>query len=126
MNIALWVVAGLLAAVFLVAGSTKLFIPYAKLATAPGAGWVNDFHPLFVKSLGLLELLGSIGLILPALVGVAPILVPIAATALGVIMAGAATVEFRRHEPKHALLNLLYLLLAAFVAWGRFGPEMFG
>ncbi|MEL4319893.1 DoxX family protein [Leifsonia sp. YIM 134122] len=126
MNIALWVATGLLAVVFLVAGSTKLFIPYEKLAKAPGAGWVNDFHPLFVKSLGVLELLGAIGLILPAVLGVAPMLVPVAAVGLGVIMAGAAVVEFRRHEPKHALLNLFYLALCVFVAWGRFGVESFG
>lgn len=125
MNLILWIIAGLLAAVFLVAGSTKLFIPKGKLVKAPGAGWVADFSASFVKALGAVEILGVVGLILPALLDIAPILVPLAAVGLALIMAGAAIVEFRRHAFKHALGNLIYLALAAFVAWGRFGPVPF-
>jgi hypothetical protein len=125
MNLTLWIVAGLLAAVFLFAGANKLFIPREKLAEAPGGGWVLDFSAGFVKALGAVEILGAVGLILPALLDVAPVLVPLAALGLGPIMVGAAAVEFRRREFKHALLNLTYLALIAFVAWGRFGPESF-
>ena len=125
MNLALWIIAGLLAAVFLVAGSTKLFIPQEKLAKAPGAGWVNDFSAGFVKALGAVEILGAVGLILPAALDIAPVLVPLAAAGLATIMVGAAIVTFRRHESKHVLVNLTYLALAAFVAWGRFGPASF-
>ena len=126
MNLALWIVAGLLAALFLLAGSTKLFVPREKLAEAPGGGWVNDFSAGFVKALGAVEILGAVGLILPALLGIAPVLVPLAALGLCLIMIGAAIVESRRQEFKHALLNLIYLALVAFVAWGRFfGPESF-
>lgn len=126
MNLALWVAAGLLAAVFLFAGSTKLFIPQKKLAEAPGGGWVNDFSAGFVKALGAVEILGAVGLILPALLGIAPVLVPLAALGLGLIMIGAAIVEFCRQEFKHVLLNLTYLALIAFVASGRFfGPGSF-
>jgi len=120
MNLTLWIIAGLLAAVFLVAGTSKLFIPQEKLAKAPGAGWVLDFSAGFVKALGAVEILGAVGLILPALLDIAPILVPLAAVGLALDMAGAAIVEFRRHEFKHALGNLIYLALAVFVAWGRF------
>lgn len=125
MNLALWIVAGLLAAVFLVAGSAKLFIPHATLAKAPGAGWVGQFGPGFVKALGAVELLGAAGLILPAALDIAPILVPLAATGLAAIMVGAAVVESRRGEYRHALLNVVYLALAAVVAVGRFGPASF-
>jgi hypothetical protein len=125
MNLALWIIAGLLAALFLVAGANKLFIPQEKLARAPGGGWVLDFSAGFVKALGAVEILGAVGLILPALLNFAPILVPLAAVGLALIMVGAAVVEFRRHEFKHMLLNLIYLALAAFVAWGRFGPVPF-
>ena len=59
MNLALWIVAGLLAAVFVLAGATKLFIPRKKLARAPGGGWVNDFSAGFVKTLGAVEILGA-------------------------------------------------------------------
>jgi DoxX-like family len=76
MNLTLWIIAGLLAAVFLVAGANKLFIPKAKLAKAPGGGWVLDFSAGFVKVLGAVEILGAVGLILPALLNIAPILVP--------------------------------------------------
>ena len=124
-NLALWIVAGLLAAVFLFAGSSKLFIPREKLAKAPGGGWTLDFSAGFVKALGAVEILGTVGLILPALLDIAPVLVPLAALGLGLIMIGAALVEFRRQEFKHVLVNLTYLALIAFVAWGRFGPESF-
>ncbi|GHO98170.1 hypothetical protein KSF_082180 [Reticulibacter mediterranei] len=120
MNIALWIIAGLLAAVFLFAGANKLFIPREKLAKAPGGGWVLDFSAGFVKALGAVEILGAVGLILPALFGIAPVLVSLAAVGLALIMGGAAVVMFRRQEFKHALLNLAYFALAAFVAWGRF------
>lgn len=125
MNLALWIIAGLLAAVFLVAGGNKLFIPKAKLAKAPGGGWVNDFSTGFVKSLGTVEILGAIGLIVPAWVGIAPILVPLAATGLAIIMAGAAVVEYRRQERIHMALNLFYLALIVFLVVCRFGPQSF-
>ena len=125
MHIALWIVAGLLAAVFMVAGSSKLLIPREKLAGAPGGGWVMDFSAGFVKLLGAVEILGAVGLIFPALLDVAPVLVPLAATGLATIMVGAAIVTFRRRELKHALLNLTYFILATFLAWGRLGPESF-
>ena len=65
MNLTLWIIAGYLAAAFLVAGTSKLFIPQEKLAKAPGAGWVSDFRAGFVKALGAVEILGAVGLILP-------------------------------------------------------------
>jgi hypothetical protein len=125
MNTALWIIAGLLAAVFVFAGANKLFIPREKLARAPGGGWVLDFSAGFVKALGAVEILGAVGLILPALLNIAPVLVPLAATGLATIMVGAAIVESRRREFKHVLLNLTYLALLVFLAWARFGPESF-
>jgi len=125
MDTALWIIAGLLAAVFLFAGSTKLFVPRETLAKAPGGGWVLDFSAGFVKALGAVEILGAVGLVLPALLDVVPVLVPVAAVGLALIMIGAAIVEYRRHELKHMVLNLTYLALIVFVAIGRFGPESF-
>ncbi|MGA8115131.1 MAG: DoxX family protein [Actinocatenispora sp.] len=125
MNIALWIVSGLLAAAFLVAGLNKVVFPREKLAKAPGGGWALDFSAGFVKALGAVEILGAAGLILPAVLDIAPVLVPLAAVGLGLIMVGAAIVEFRRQEYLHMLLNLVYLALTVFVAWGRFGPWSF-
>src|SRR5215467_4693064 len=106
MNLALWIIAGYLAAAFLVAGTSKLFIPQKQLAKAPGGGWVLDFSAGFVKALGAVEILGAVGMILPALLGIAPILVPLAAVGLAIVMVGAAIVTSRRHEFKHMLGNL--------------------
>jgi hypothetical protein len=118
-NIALWIVAGLMAAGFLFAGGNKLVTGHEKLASSPGAGWANNFSPAFVKILGVLEVLGAIGLILPGAVGILPFLTPIAAVGLGIIMIGAGVTELRRHEPRHAVINLVYLAAAIFIAIGR-------
>ena len=125
MNITLWIIAGFMAAVFLFAGANKLLISQERLAKAPGGGWVLEFGPGFLKALGAAEILGAVGLILPAVLDIGPVLVPLAALGLALVMAGAATVTFRRQEFLHALLNLAYLALVTFVAWGRFAPESF-
>jgi hypothetical protein len=125
MNLALWIVAGLLAAVFLFSGSAKLFVPKEKLATVPLGGWTGDASVGFVKALGVLELLAAAGLILPAALDIAPVFVPLAAVGVVVLMVGAMVTHFRRHEAAGVALNLIYLAMAAFVAWGEFGPEPF-
>jgi hypothetical protein len=125
MNLTLWIVAGLLAAVYLFAGAGKLIVPKEKLATAPGAGWLDDFSADAVKGIGVLEVMAAIGLVLPAALDIAPVLVPLAAVGLVVLMAGAVVTRIRRHEAKPMMADLAYLALAAFVAWGRFGPESF-
>ncbi|HEX6681981.1 MAG TPA: DoxX family protein [Candidatus Limnocylindrales bacterium] len=126
MNLALWIVAGLLAVAYLVGGGIRLFMPKEKLAAlSPAARWAEDFSGGTIKAIAALELLGAVGLILPAAVGIAPILVPVAAIGLSIIMVGAAITRIRRHEFKYMLGDLVYLALAAFVAWGRLGPEPF-
>jgi uncharacterized membrane protein len=126
MDRTLWIVTGLLAAVFLFSGIGKLIVPKEKLATVPAGGWVNDFSAGAVKAIGILEILGALGLVLPAVLGIAPVLVPLAAVGLALLMGGAVLTRVRRHEPKPMVADLVYLALAAFVAWGRFfGPEAF-
>ena len=125
MNLSLWIVAGLLAAVYLFAGAGKLLVPKEKLATAPGAGWLDDFSADAVKGIGTLEILAALGLVLPATLDIAPVLVPIAASGLVALMAGAVITRIRRHETGPMVADLAYLVLAGFVAWGRFGPESF-
>ena len=124
MNIALWIIAGLLAAGSLGSGAMKLARPKEKLA-ASGMGWVEDFSAGAVKSIGILEVLAAVGLILPAALGIAPVLVPLAAVGLVVLMVGAIITHLRRHEAKAIVENLAVLALAGLVAWGRFGPQSF-
>lgn len=125
MNIALWVVAGLLALAFLGAGGMKLSQPKEKLQ-ASGMGWTEDFSVTGVKLIGTAEVLGAIGLILPPLVNIAPVLAPIAAVGLLVTMIGAAVVHVRRGETQALAAPVVLGLLAAFVAYGRFFLVPFG
>jgi uncharacterized membrane protein YphA (DoxX/SURF4 family) len=123
MNVVLWIIAGLLAVAFLFAGLTKLTQPKEKLAT--NMAWVEDFSPGTVKLIGALEVLAAIGLILPAALDVVPVLVPLAAVGLVALMIGAAITHARRRELPMIAINVVLLLLAAVVAWGRFGPWSF-
>jgi uncharacterized membrane protein len=123
-NVVLWIVAGVLAAAFLASGLMKLAQPKKKIVDS-GMGWAEDFSGGAVKGIGALEVLGALGLILPAVFDVATVLVPIAATGLALIMLGAAVTHARRKESQMVVVNVVLLLLAAFVAWGRFGPYAF-
>ena len=124
MNVVLWIVAGVLAAVFLGSGLSKLGQPRKKIVDS-GMGWAEDFSDGAVKGIGALEVLGAVGLILPAALGIVPVLVPIAATGLALLMLGAAVTHARRKESTNIVVNIVLLALAAFVAWGRFGPYAF-
>lgn len=117
MNITLWIAAGLLALTFLGAGTMKVLRSKEQLAGA-GMAWTEDFSAAMVKTIGTLEILGALGLILPALTGILPVLVPVAALGLAVTMAGAIIVHLRRRET--IVPPLVLLVLAAFVAIGRF------
>jgi uncharacterized membrane protein YphA (DoxX/SURF4 family) len=126
MNMALWIVAGALAVAYLASGGGKLILPKKRIADfGASARWVEDFTPGSVKAIGALEVLGAVGLILPAALDIAPGLVPVAALGLVLIMTGAVITRIRRREFTFMLADLAYLVLAAFVAWGRFGPESF-
>ncbi|MBL1093246.1 DoxX family protein [Streptomyces sp. 9-7] len=81
--------------------------------------------PPTVKLIGTLEVLAAIGLVLPATLGIAPALAPLAALGLALVMIGAVVVHARRGEAQMAAVNVVLLTLAAVVAWGRFGPYSF-
>jgi uncharacterized membrane protein YphA (DoxX/SURF4 family) len=125
MNIVLWVLAGLLAAVFLAAGSAKLAQPKEKLVASPNMAWATDFSHGLIKLIGTLEVLAAVGLILPAALDIVPVLVPLAAVGLVLIMIGAAATHARREESQAVVTNVVLLAVAALVAWGRFGPYSF-
>ncbi|MFC9998022.1 DoxX family protein [Nocardia sp. NPDC127526] len=125
MNLALWIAAGLLAVVALGGGITKTFLPKSKLAAQHGGEWTENFTPAVIKSLGVLELLAALGLILPAVLDIVPVLVPITATCWILLMIGAMIAHGRLGQPKLVAVNAVYLALAAFIAWGRFVIEPF-
>lgn len=125
MNLALWIAAGLLAAVALAGGVSKTFVPKEKLAAHEGGQWTRNAGVGFVKTLGVLELLAAVGLILPAVLGIAPVMVAVTALCWVVLMVGAMITHGRFGQYKLVLVNLAYLALAAFIAWGRLGIESF-
>lgn len=125
MNVALWIVAGLMAVAFAAGGISKLVIPKGKIAQLPGGKWVEGVSADFVRATGVLDLMAAAGLILPATLDIAPVLVPVAAVGVVWLMIGAAIVRLRFGSPKAILGDATYLALAVFVAWGRFGPESF-
>ncbi len=125
MDLTLWIAAGLLATVAMAGGISKTFVPKAKLAAAHGGEWTAGASVGFVKTLGVLELLAAVGLILPAVVDIAPVMVPVTAVCWVLLMIGAMITHGRLGQFKLVMLNLVYLGLAAFIAWGRFGPGSF-
>src|SRR2546428_2906684 len=113
MNVALWIVQGLLAALFLFAGGAKLVLPLDQMA-GPVAlpGW-------FLRFLGVAEVLGALGLVLPGLLRIRSGLTSLAAAGLVIIMIGATVGVWAGGMVAGALVNVVVALLAAFVAYGR-------
>ncbi len=117
LNVTLWVVQVLLAAVFLMAGLTKLSQPIGTLATS--LPWVTSVPELLVRFIGAAELAGALGLVLPSLTRIRPRLTVLAALGLTVVMLLAAGFHASRGELAMLPMNLAIGLVAAFVAWGR-------
>jgi len=125
MNVFLWIVAGVLAAFFLAAGLTKLSQSKAKLGENPQMKWTEDFSAGTLKLIGAAEALAALGLILPGALDIAPVLVPLAASGLAVVMLGAIVTHARRKEFPQIGINAALLVLALVVAIFRFGPNSF-
>jgi hypothetical protein len=119
-NIALWIVAALLAAAYLAFGGMKLVLSQKQLADNPNMAAIADGLPApSIKAIGAVEVAGAVGLILPWLTNTLPILTPVAALGLVVLQIGAMVFHGRRREFKQWPVNLIFAVLAAFVAWGR-------
>lgn len=127
MNIALWIVTGFLSLGFLTAGVSLLILPQERYAALhPSQRWAEDLPVPFLKIMGILKIAVATGLTLPALTGIAPWLVPLAALGLMMFMTGAVTIRAVRREWPNMVADFVFIGLAAFVAWGRsFGPETF-
>ena len=120
MNKALWIVQGLLAALFLFAGGMKLVLPIEEMT----AQMPVPIPGMFLQFIGVCEVLGAIGLILPGLLRTRPGLTPLAAAGLVVIMIGATALTLAGGDVALALIPLVVGLLLAFVAYGRWGARL--
>ncbi|MEU1545920.1 DoxX family protein [Nocardia sp. NPDC005745] len=123
MNIFLWILQGVLATLFVAAGILKSTQPRDKLISQ--LPWVSDVPTPGVRLIGVAELAGGVGMILPAVTGIATVLTPLAATGLAGIMILAVGLHARRKEPQAIGFNAILLAGAVLVAWGRFGPYAF-
>ncbi|MFI6875736.1 DoxX family protein [Streptomyces sp. NPDC050400] len=123
MNVLLWVLQGLPAAVFAMAGVMKTTQPIDRLADT--LTYTKDLTPRTVRLIGAVELAAVLGLVLPAVTGLAVVLTPLAALGLAVVMALAGTFHVRHRECSAIGMNAVLLALAVVVAWGRFGPYSF-
>ena len=115
-----WIIAGLLAAAYLAAGSTKLVQPKEKLLKQDSFGWVEGFTAAQLKGIGAVEVAGALGVVLPWLLDIANVLTPIAAVGLGAVQLGAIRVHARRGEYKVLPANVVLLILAIVLAAVRF------
>jgi len=114
-NTVLWIAQGVLAAMFLLAGGSKLVMSAAQMA-APGP---VQLPVLFVRFIGVCELLGGIGMILPGLTGIRPGLTPLAAAGLVIIMLGATVINIINGMAPVAIPTAVLGLMAAYVVYGR-------
>lgn len=117
MNVALWIVQALLAAAYVLVGSMKAFRPLDTLSKR--LTWVSAVPAGFVRFIGVAELLGAIGLILPMVTNIAPWLTVAAAAGLVLVQVCAIVFHLARHEARVTPGNVVLLLLAVFVLVGR-------
>lgn len=118
LNITLWIAQILLAAFFSIAGYTKATSSVDQLYAT--INWSKDVHLTLVRFIGIMELLGCLGLLLPSILRVKPILTPIAAIAFIMLMFSAIIFHIFRGEASDIRMHLGIILVAAFIAWGRF------
>lgn len=118
MNTLLWIIQGLLALVFIVTGFPKLVRTKEQLVSQMGA--LEDLSLTQIHMIGVAEVAGGIGLILPSLTRILPWLSPLAALGLVLVMVGASVTNFRRKEYPKIALTLVLLCLSLLVAAGRF------
>jgi uncharacterized membrane protein YphA (DoxX/SURF4 family) len=120
MKYALWIIQVLLAFAFIAAGTLKIITPFEEyVAMQP---WAAAFSsaPWLITIIGILEVAGALGLILPAATRIMPILTPIAGAGLALTMVGAAILHLTRGEFGNLIPNIILMALAIFIAYGRY------
>ncbi|GAB4382988.1 MAG: DoxX family protein [Salibacteraceae bacterium] len=117
LNILLWIAQVILAAIFLMAGFMKSFTPMDELADS--LPWVTNTPVALVRFIGISELLGALGMILPSALRILPKLTVVAAVGLCIVMVLAAGFHILRSEWQALPINFALFALSAFVAWGR-------
>jgi uncharacterized membrane protein YphA (DoxX/SURF4 family) len=118
MNNAIWILQVLMALMFMMAGSMKILQPKDQLKEKVG-DWVDDFSAISIKSIGVLEVFGALGLVLPMILNILPVLTIWAASGLALTMIGAIVLHISRKEYKMLITNFVLLILVSTIAIGR-------
>ena len=118
MNTIIWMIQSVLAFMFGMAGIVKLAMPKSKVEDR--IDWAKEYSGPTIMFIGTFELLGALGLILPMALHILPVLTPVAASALVLLMLLAIPTHFRRKEYRDIRLNVLLLFVAAFIAFMRY------
>jgi uncharacterized membrane protein len=120
MDTTITVIQGVLGLLLTVGGIVKLTLPYARYSNIRAVAWAKDFKPVHIRVIGVLELSGGIGLLVPLFVPSLTMLAPLAAVGIALYMAGAMATHLRRSEYPHMVGNLMvFLVPALLVAYGR-------
>lgn len=119
MNTTLWILQALMSATFIYSGINKSIFSIRKLVDEIGQTGVDGLSPSFVRFIGISEILGAAGLILPWWLKIFPILTPITAIILAVIMIPAAKIHYKRKEPRNVATNAILFSICLFIACGR-------
>lgn len=122
MNVLLWIGQALLSIIFLVSGINKATLSEKQLI-AKGQTGVVGIRDYVIHSIGVMEILGAVGVIVPWITGIMPVFTPVAAICFSILMLLAAPIHYRLKEPRNVLINILIFILAVFVAIGR-GQEL--
>lgn len=117
MHITLWIAQSLLAVLFFMTGVIKLAMPIEKIAEM--LPWVANAPAALVRFIGISELLGAVGLVLPAALRIIPYLTPLAAVGVAIVMVLATAFHLFRGEVAHILVPIVVFFIAVFIAWGR-------
>ena len=118
LNITLWIVQGLTAALMLMSAFMKIALPIPELSAK--WKWTGELPQQVVRMLGIVDLLGGIGIILPAILKIKPGLTPLAAVGVVLLMISATVFHISRGEASVIAFNIILMLLASFIAWGRY------
>ena len=120
MNTILWILQALMAIVFIYSGINKSIFSIPVLVHDKGQTGVDNLPLALVRFIGISEIFGAIGLIIPWYLNISPVLTPIAAILFAVIMVPAAVIHYKRREPKNILINVIVFLICITIAYGRF------
>jgi hypothetical protein len=112
------VVQAILGLFFLASGGGRTVMPIDFMAAVPNMEWTAAVPPVLLRFIGIAEVFGALGVVLPAATRIKPWLTPLAAAGLALIMVLAGGFHVLRHEPG-LMFNAIYFSMAAFVAWGR-------